>query len=102
MSGNVRFSDRQLFVIFDKVAESWIGQPIVEKHPAAACRLFTQLLGDKNTTLSSHPKDYVLLHVGSVDDAGVISPRPPEVVLAGEVWYMMNSGDPAQVPLSLS
>lgn len=100
MNGNVKFHDRGIFVIFDKVAEAWIGQPLIEKHPAAAARLFSQLLGDKNTSLSSHPKDYNLVHIGFIKDDGTVEPVERNIVLSGEAWVAMHSQD-VTPPLSV-
>jgi len=84
---------RQMFIIFDNVAQSWIGQIIVEKHPAPACRLFSQLLGDKNTALYSHPKDYDLWFIGYVTDEGFVDGSERRVVMTGESWLAANSGE---------
>lgn len=82
---------RGMYVIYDRVAESFIGTIILEKHPAPACRLFSQLLGDKNTQLYTHPKDYDLLHVGYIGDSGAITPIVAQTVMTGESWYSLNT-----------
>lgn len=77
---------RSLFVVQDLVAQNWIGQVVCERHPAPVIRLFHQLLGDKNTQLSSHPKDYNVVHIGFIDDDGTITPIAPLTIATGEAW----------------
>lgn len=82
--------ERGMYLIYDIVAESFIGTVILEKHPAPACRLFAQLLGDKNTQLFAHPKDYNLIHVGYIADSGAITPIVIQTVMTGESWVSLN------------
>jgi len=83
--------ERMMFVVFDNVAECWIGQIIVEKHFAPACRLFSQLLADKSTQLAAHPNDYDLYFIGYVNDAGVIDGSERKIVMTGASWVVANS-----------
>lgn len=77
---------RSLYAIYDKVAETFIGQIIIDRHPAPVCRMFHSLLGDKQTQLASHPADYNLLHVGYIEDSGRLWPVDPVVVATGSAW----------------
>ncbi|QXP44222.1 MAG: nonstructural protein [Arizlama microvirus] len=82
---------RSLFIIMDTVAETFIGQIIVDRHPAPVCRLFHKLLGDQQTQLAQHPKDYTLLHVGFIEDDGTLTPIAPLTIATGEAWLAANT-----------
>lgn len=77
---------RHLFAIYDNVAEIFVGQPIVDRHAAPVTRMFHQLLADKSTTLNQHPKDFVLLHIGFIEDTGQLWPIEPTVIATGQGW----------------
>lgn len=81
--GNV---SRSVFIIYDKVAENFIGQPVLDRHAAPVIRLFHQLLGDQSTQLAAHPRDYSVLHVGYIEDNGQLWPIEPVTVATGESW----------------
>lgn len=86
---------RSIYAIFDLVAETFIGQLIIDRHAAPVCRIFHQLLGDKSTQLGQHPKDYTLLHLGYVEDHGQLWPITPAVVATGEAWLAATSAETA-------
>lgn len=77
---------RSVFCIYDRVAEAWIGQLLVDRHPAPVTRMFHQLLGDKNTQLAAHPADYNLLHIGFVEDSGKLWSVDPTIIATGAAW----------------
>jgi len=77
---------RALFVIFDKVADTFLGHIIIERHPAPACRLFNQLLADKNSQLAQHPADFELVQIGFIEDSGQLLPIEPMVITSGTAW----------------
>lgn len=79
-------SSRSLYVIFDTVAESFIGQVIIDRHPAPVCRMFHQLLGDPKTQLHAHPADYNVLHIGYLEDTGRLWPIDPTIIATGAAW----------------
>lgn len=79
-------TSRSVFVIYDVVAEIFIGQLIVDRHPAPVCRLFHQVLGDKSTAPGQHPADYNLQHVGYIEDSGRLWPIDPIIVATGAAW----------------
>lgn len=86
---------RMVHVIYDKVAETFIGQPVLERHSAPVCRLFNQLLADKQTQLGLHPKDYVVLHVGYIEESGRLWPCEPTVIATGEAWLASQNRETA-------
>lgn len=85
---------RCMFVIYDRVAEAFIGQVIVEKHPAPACRLFSDLLADSKTFMHAHPTDYDLLQVAFIEEDGRVEAfSTPDVVMTGASWVATNSAE---------
>lgn len=81
---------RSLYVIYDLVAETWIGQPIVDRHSAPVCRMFNALLADTKTQLYQHPGDFTLLHIGYIDDNGQLTEVAPVTISTGEAWLAMQ------------
>lgn len=79
-------TSRSIFAVYDTVAETFIGQLILDRHAAPVTRMFHQLLGDKSTQLAAHPNDYNLLHVGYVEDSGQLWPISPTIVATGSAW----------------
>jgi len=84
-----------MYVIYDTVADAFIGQIIVDRHAAPVCRMFHQLLGDKNTQLASHPADYNVLHIGFIEDSGKVWSIDPNIVATGAAWLAAQSKESA-------
>lgn len=84
---------RCIFVIYDRVSESFIGHPVLERHPAPAVRLFNQLLDDRSTGPGQHPKDYELLQVGFIEDSGQILAIEPMTVTTGIAYLASKEPD---------
>lgn len=55
------------FAIFDVKAKSY-GQPFFAPHNGVALRMFSDLVEDKNSSVSRHAEDYKLYLVGEWDD----------------------------------
>lgn len=56
-----------VFAVFDtKVA--LFAQPFFARNQAAAMRMFNDACSDPSTTLSKHPADFHLYHLGSFDE----------------------------------
>lgn len=85
--------NRHVFMIYDTVAETFIGNFIIDRHAAPVCRLFHQLLADKATQLAQHPNDFQLLHVGFVEDTGQLWPIEPTVIATGSAWLATQTPD---------
>lgn len=59
--------------------------PMYFRSKGEAIRSFLDALADANTSLSKHPRDYQMFHLGSFDDQnGMISPVTIEMLHAGE------------------
>lgn len=74
-----------LFVLRDEVAQIVVGEITSERTIPSAVRSFYDLLADERTVLAKHPADYVLVHVGDMDDRGHITPAY-NVVATGAGW----------------
>nr|QJB19861.1 MAG: nonstructural protein [Microvirus sp.] len=60
---------QRLYVVYDKMTQCVAGPVITVRHPAEAIRAFTSLIMDKQTVPGNYPTDYVLMAVGTLDDA---------------------------------
>lgn len=79
---------RNLYVVYDKVANDTIGPIIQYNHDAPAVRTFSEGLADPQG-LGRHPQDFDLLLVGRINtDAGefAIDVVPPTLILSGAAW----------------
>lgn len=56
------------FAVYDSKAEAYL-TPFFMPSTGAAVRAFTDLVNDRNTTVSRHPEDYNLFQIGEYDDA---------------------------------
>lgn len=60
---------QRLYVVYDKMTQCVAGPVITVRHQAEAIRAFTSLIMDKQTVPGNYPTDYVLMQVGTLDDA---------------------------------
>lgn len=67
-----------MFSVFDIKAAVY-GTPFFMPREAAAIRAFGDLVNDERSTVSKHPEDYVLFHIGDFEDdtanIEVVKPR---------------------------
>lgn len=82
---------RLLFVVYDKVAETFLFNIVIDRHPAPACRQFNDALAAPDSALAKHPADYQLLHIGYIEDSGQLVPIVPQVIHTGEAWLSSQS-----------
>ncbi|WNK13747.1 MAG: nonstructural protein [Microvirus sp.] len=87
---------RAMFVIYDTKAEAFGGFILLERHPAAAVRTFTQLCFDKTTQVGNYPADFVLLQVGFIEDSGQILPIEPMEIVSGSAIIASHEAANAQ------
>lgn len=67
----------QVFAVFDTKVGSF-AQPFFSPTSASAIRSFQDAAADPSTTLSKHPSDFHLYHLGTFDDeTGAFSPIKP-------------------------
>lgn len=89
--GNHRM--RNMYCVYDLKSEAIAGGIILERLDAPAIRAFHDALDPKHATvLSSHPADFQLICLGSVDDSGqiVVNPSWLTPVATGAQWAAAN------------
>lgn len=76
-----------LYQIFDVVSGTTVGPIIPYNRDAAAIRAFQEIATSQGTQIQQHPRDFVLLLVGTQDtDTGAITPndKAPTVIYGGD------------------
>jgi hypothetical protein len=58
---------QQIFSIYDEKSEAY-NTPFFQNHINQAIRSFSDLSKDPKTTISRHPQDFSLYHIGEYDD----------------------------------
>lgn len=82
----------QLYQVRDTVGKTVVGPIITTHHPAAATRIFTDALKDEKTSIAAHAADYELICLGKqIEDTGELIACPPEVILTGAQWAMIQN-----------
>lgn len=77
---------QKLYIIWDRVAEAFIGGIILQRSDAPVVRMFNELLADPQTQLAKHPADYDLRFVGTIDDDGSVIGAGHVVISTGQAW----------------
>lgn len=81
----------QLYAVWDRLAEDWMGSPFLQKHDNPAIRLFADGIADKTTALAAHPHDYDLYCLGSLTPDGIEAQK--RLVTTGETIATVQRGD---------
>lgn len=80
---------RNIYALRDTVADEFTPGLLTFTNDAAAARMFTDALQDKQSALGNHPGDYQLLEIGQLETTtGVLTPQAPRLVLTGEQWLL--------------
>lgn len=81
--------NKNVYVVYDRVAQDTIGVLMTYAHDAPAVRAFTDGLSDP-TTLGRHPEDFDLTLIGTLhtgDDGFQLEGlEEPVVILSGRQW----------------
>lgn len=81
---------KNLYMVYDKTAQTTIGGIIQEHRDAPAIRAFHDALGMKDSLLAQHPADYTLLQIGILEEeTGLLLPMlgdSPVVIATGSSW----------------
>lgn len=77
---------RNIYAIWDKVAMAQYGALVMQAHDGPVCRLFYDLLADKDQPMSRHPADYDLLCVGTITDECQVTGGVVRAVATGEAY----------------
>lgn len=79
---------KQLFTIYDIVAQTIVGPIIAEVHQAPAIRAFHDALAQPNSLLAQHPGDFTLLLIGELTLQGqyLANDLYPQTIATGSAW----------------
>lgn len=79
---------KTLYTIYDIVAKQITGNIMTMPNNAPAIRAFHDALAAKDSPLNAHPRDYNLIALGVVDDAGnmFVDNDMPQTVATGAQW----------------
>nr|QJB18817.1 MAG: nonstructural protein [Microvirus sp.] len=79
---------KNLYMVYDLVAETLIGSVILELTDAPAIRAFHDALRTKESLLAQHPADYQLVSLGELNmETGVMVASDGYIVVAtGQSW----------------
>lgn len=74
-----------VYAVIDTVADMIFGPLLLQKHDAAAIRLFSDIAAMKDGIIGQHPQDFELIKLGSIEDDFQITPEK-RVVITGKQW----------------
>lgn len=81
--------EKQLYQVFDAIAECAYGPIIAAARDAAAIRIFQEAAADERTELHKYPADYILLKLGTQDDSsGTITALPAPLPIYSGIAYV--------------
>lgn len=85
-------SKQNLYVLYDLQAETTIGQIMLANRDAAAVRLFSEVLANRENIVGQYPEHFELRKVGSFDteDAMIVDATGsvPEIIYTGKKWLL--------------
>lgn len=82
-------SNQRLYCLFDKTAETVIGQTVAFPRDAAAVRHFTELLANKEVIIGQYPADFQLIYVGLINTTvPMIEGDKPQIIYTGAKWLL--------------
>jgi hypothetical protein len=85
--------EKRLYMVYDVIACTIIGTPILERADAAAMRAFNDALANPESLLGQHPKDFNLLYLGSISADGALYPAPGDsgqIIATGASWLNLK------------
>lgn len=90
-----RHNTTGIYAIYDKVAETIVGNLWLYNHVAAAVRTFSDILSRDDTAQGQHPADYNLVELGVlVQDQGlIIAHDKTNIVITGEAWLANRTAE---------
>lgn len=82
----------QLYAIFDNKSNHIAGQFVhIFMHPAAAIRMFGDVLSSTDTIMGRHPEDYELIELAAMnDDPRTLTACEPTTILTGAQWKALQ------------
>lgn len=79
---------RRLYIIYDRVAETFVGPIIVDRADAPVVRSFHDVLADPKTSLGQHPGDYDVRCIAQITDVGQVLPLEHTTIATGSAWQI--------------
>lgn len=76
---------KEIYAIYDNVAQAIIGGLHLHSHAAPAIRMFGDVAALPNSQIGLHPGDFDLLVLGVLNEDNTISPQK-ETILMGATW----------------
>lgn len=78
---------QNLYTVYDLEAEQTMGAIMPYPRDAAAVRMFTNLLANKELITGQYPEQFTLQRLGELDtESAVIIACAPTLVLSGRMW----------------
>lgn len=81
---------RNVYAIYDKVAQAQYGALVMQAHDGPVQRLFFDLLADETQPMSKHPGDYELWRIGKISDNLILEGHLPETIATGMQYLLSN------------
>lgn len=66
---------QNIYAVYDKIADEYIGAPFFAKADPAAIRTFGDIIAAGNNAVAQHPEDYTLNRLATVDGSEVACER---------------------------
>lgn len=76
---------KQIYAIYDNVAQDIIGGLHLHSHAAPAIRMYGDVAALPNSQIGLHPADFDLILLGILNDDQTITPVK-EIALSGSQW----------------
>lgn len=76
---------KQIFAVYDNVAEAILGGLHLFPHKAPAIRMYSDIATMQDSQVARHPNDFDLLLLGVIDEDGTII-ATKEIILTGATW----------------
>ncbi|WNK13787.1 MAG: nonstructural protein [Microvirus sp.] len=87
--------NKRLYMVYDLVANTVLGGIMLENADAPAMRAFNDALGNKESLLGQHPKDFNLLYLGEIAEDGTIHDCGPDIIATGASWSTLRETENA-------
>lgn len=81
---------KRIYCIRDLIAQTIVGQLVMESHDAPITRMFHDLCRNRETIVGQHPADFILVMLGTIDEDGRIIANDPVTVARGDDWVALH------------
>lgn len=88
---------RQIYAVYDNVAEEIVGGLHLHPHQAPAIRMFSDVAKLPNSQIGLHPADFDLLLLGTLlDDNTIESAKKNIPIITGAAWLAAQQPSPRE------